>query len=231
MMLRGYSEHPAFLVTRGQGGFRMSTLTLSLQQKKDLHVLEANLRFWSDVERLWENILTADERTQLGGDLYATFKTFRSAWAIWQHLRGGSVLRAIIDANYHLGTLTQVTHEQWRRIIGEPIEYDHTPTSGPNHNPDRPEWDAETGELRWHGEILRRLRLMRYPSALQRIVGAFQEANWRSVIPNPLLTRSAAAARSENLTLHQVLRSLNRNLLRIRFHGQNGGHYVRWEPR
>ena len=89
-----------------------------------------------------------------------------------------------------------------------------------------PEWDPDRRELRLVGKLVKRYRV---PSPNQeRILLAFQEENWRSVIDDPLPPRPR---QNPKRRLHDTVRSLNRNQTNrlIRFMGNGTGQGIRWE--
>ena len=170
------------------------------------------IKMWVSAARLWERVLTEQDRHRLGGNLEECFSRLGTV-GMWAELRAVSQPRAIADVAHELGCLDQTTYRWLLREIGEEPD-----AQAP---PDRPSWTASTGELRWRGRVIRRVRVLARPSNIQTILDAFQAANWRPRILNPLGLGQQQ--------LHQALRSLNRGLKQIRFHAQEGGQAITWE--
>ena len=70
---------------------------------------------------------------------------------------------------------------------------------------------------------MRRVRVMRYASNVQKILDAFQKAGWPHRIPNPLPHGPDQ--------LRQTLYTLHEDLEVLRFSSQQGGQSVTWELR
>jgi hypothetical protein len=168
----------------------------------------------ASAERLWERVLTAEDRQRLGGDLALCYTRLRGTAGIWMELRGVSYERAIIEVARGLGFLRD-RNAEWllREIREEPA---------PPTDPSCPIWDPGKGELRLGGGVIRKVRVMAQPTNVQRILNAFQAAGWPSRIDDPL------SGRLDQQRLHQAVISLNKGLAAIRFHVQEGGQAVTW---
>jgi hypothetical protein len=162
--------------------------------------------------RLWEQILTERDRRRLGGDLEAIWKRLGTV-GMWSKLHGVSQEQAILELGHKLGWLEQTKYEWLLREIGI--------KAGSSSASLIPEWNSSTGELRWQGQVVCRIRIMGKPSNIQAIAAAFQEEDWSGRIQNPL--------RGGQEQLHQSLRSLNKGLKKIRFHAHEGGHAITWQ--
>lgn len=161
--------------------------------------------------RLWDRVLSEDDKLQLGWDLQACYERLGTV-SMWMETRHVSFTRAVVEVASQLGFLDEPTYRWLLHEIG-----DEPPQPG------RPFWDMSTGELRLGKKVIRRLRVMRNPSNIQQILDEFQLQLWQSRIDNPL--------GSGQEQLHQTLRSLNRGLEKIRFRAQEGGEAVIWERR
>lgn len=160
---------------------------------------------------LWERVLTASERKKLGGDFQNCYARLGTA-GIWMQVRAVSRLRATLDVAHELGFLTDGDYRWLLRETGE------SPPGAARR--DRPVWNHGTGELRLGTRLLRRVRVMARPSNIQRVLDAFQAANWTTQVASPLTHGQQQ--------LHQALRSLNKGLKRIRFHSQGGAEAITW---
>lgn len=69
-------------------------------------------------ERLWERVLTEDDRLALGGDFLTAFGKYRTA-GMWAKLRGVSRERATVDVAHALGLMDGATHQWLLRELGQ----------------------------------------------------------------------------------------------------------------
>ena len=164
---------------------------------------------FTSARRLWDRVLSEDDKLQLGWNLQASYERLGTV-RMWMNTRHVSFTRAVVEVASQLGFLDEPTYRWLSREIG-----DEPPQPG------RPFWDISTGELRLGKKVIRRLRVMRNPSNIQQILDQFQLQLWPSRIDNPL--------ESDQEKLHQTLRSLNQGLEKIRFRAQEGGEAVIWE--
>ena len=179
-----------------------------------LEVLQHKFDFvnaFPSAARLWDRVFIASEREQLGGDLETAYRD-RGPIGMWMHLHGVTQLRALVEIAYKLDMLSENDYVWLLREIEEDVN--NTPPSA------RPHWDHILGKLHFGGKVIRWLRITKSATNIQKILDAFQKANWALRILNPL-TRGPEQ-------LHQALRSLNFTLKRIHFHALEGGNAVRW---
>lgn len=175
----------------------------------------AALRIRSNVVafRVWERVFTEEDRQKLGGDIEQCWPRLGTA-GMWREARGGSLEQAVIDVANAVNLLDDNTANWLRRELDM--------VDGPTDAVEvRPVWDAERGELHWGNDVIRRVRVLRSPTNIQQILDAFQAAGWPNRIDNPLSFGQEP--------LHQTLRSLNRGLETIRFHGQEGAEAITWK--
>jgi hypothetical protein len=85
----------------------------------------------------------------------------------------------------------------------------------------KPSWQVETGELWFHGEVIRNVRVMESPTNVQRILDAFEANSWPLEILNLLGDEDPQAT-------PQALNSLNERLSEIRFHSKEGVKTLYW---
>lgn len=69
--------------------------------------------------RLWERVLSADDRRRLGGDLEAAYAQHRGAVGMWVYLRGVSIPQAVIAVAVAIGFLDASTGQTLLRALGE----------------------------------------------------------------------------------------------------------------
>jgi hypothetical protein len=178
----------------------------------ELHTQYLRVKAEVSAARLWERVLSEEDRQRLGGDLETCYRQL-STVGMWMKLRGVSQARAVADLAHELGFLDQTNYRWLLREIGE------VPDAQPPS--DLPSWEASSGKLRWKNQVIRKIRVLASPSNIQIILTTFEKAKWRSKIKNPLT--------QDQQQLHQALRSLNRGLTNIRFHAQEGGKAITWE--
>ncbi len=164
-------------------------------------------------DHLWKRILTAAERKQLGGNLEKCWRKLGTA-GMWRKLRGGSAERAVIEVALELGFLDDRTAKWLLREIGE----ETLPPPVVAH----PVWHAERGELRWGDQVIRRVRVLARRSTIQRLLEAFQAAEWPPRIDDPICQGEDADQ------LRQIVLGLNQGLEVLRFHVQEGGRAITW---
>lgn len=185
---------------------------------KVLAELQRQLGFLSSPEsglRMWERLMTPAERQRLGGKFEAAYRSGGGTVRIWMRLRGVSQIRAIVEIAQGIGFLTDATAAWLLRESGE--QQQHVQQAS------QPAWDSSTGVLRYAGKRIRKVRMMKNPSNIQRILDAFEDQGWPKKIENPL------AAATDQQQLHQALRSLNNGLSKIHFHAQEGGQSINWD--
>ncbi|MFH1268863.1 MAG: hypothetical protein ABIK89_24315 [Planctomycetota bacterium] len=167
--------------------------------------------------------MTEIDREHLGSDLKEYYGRLGTA-GMWMELRGVSLERAVIEVARELGFLDEPTANWLLREIGE----DTPPPRGAAH----PVWNRETGRLCWGKKVIRRVRIMKHPSSVQRILDAFQAAGWPSRIADPLSmgekNASPISSKKRANAVRQVVRYLNKGLELIRFHVQEGGGAITW---
>jgi hypothetical protein len=163
-------------------------------------------------ERLWDRVLTANQRRRFGDDFPNALESLGTV-GMWRRLYKVSESRAVIEIAQHTGLLDETDAKWLLREIGE------RPASKTSSQ--RPSWQAETGELSFRGKVIRKFRVMESPTNLQRILDAFEAADWPLAIANPLGSEEPQAT-------HQALNSLKKKLRGLRFHSTERGKTLNW---
>jgi hypothetical protein len=174
-----------------------------------LRTAYARVKPFTSARRLWERVLSDDDKLQLGGDLQKSYKRLGTV-SIWMETRHVSFTRAVVEVAGEIGFLDESTYRWLLREIG-----DEPPQPG------RPFWDVTTGKLQLGKKVIRSVRVMSNPTNIHQILEEFQLQQWPSRVDNPF--------GSDQQQLHQTLRSLNHGLEKIRFRAQEGGEAVTWE--
>lgn len=193
-------------------------MTNALPPKLNELLLACYLRLQSPAmaERLWERHLTEEQRQHLGGDLPAAYKQ-GGAIGMWRRLLGVDENRALVEVGRRVGGLGTADYEWACRELGL------TPTNLGSPTPARPSWDRDALELKFGGEVVRRVSRANMAVNLIRLLDVFEEDGWPSRVDDPL------PGSPDAVRLHKAVRSLNRGLTRIRFHADGTGEGVRWE--
>jgi hypothetical protein len=165
-------------------------------------------------QRLWDRVLTDNQRRRLGESLPDAWTNLGTV-GIWMRLYEVSQPRAIIEIAQKTGFIDEPTVQWLLREIGD--------RAAEKNSEERPSWQVETGQLRWGGRTVRRVRVMQSPTNLQRILDAFETAGWPPEIPNPLGADASQAT-------HQALYDLNHDLQGVRFHSKEGALTLYWMP-
>jgi len=69
-------------------------------------------------ERLWDRVLTEEDRQRLGGDFVTAYTKYGTA-GMWAKLRGVSRERATVDVGHALGLLDDATQQWLLRELGQ----------------------------------------------------------------------------------------------------------------
>ena len=125
------------------------------------------------------------------------------------------MIHAILEVARKLDHVSEQDYVWLLRELG----LEANPIPAPNH----PRFDRSSGKLFLGKKLIRLVRLNRNPTNIQIILDSFQKADWVPRIENPLQLGQQQ--------LHQVLRSLNDGLKKIKFHALEGGRAIRWELR
>lgn len=125
--------------------------------------------------------------------------------------RGITLERALLDLSRDLDMVSTGRYESMRRAIGEPVGA---------YAISVPVWDAASGELRFNGEVAR--RISGRARNLRLLLDSFEEQNWRPRIDSPF--PRAVVSRQ----LRDTLETLNDGLRLIIFRGDGSGSGVEW---
>jgi len=96
-----------------------------------------------------------------------------------------------------------------------------------------PQWNKETGELRWKGQVVR--RVVQRAVNIIAILNTFEEQGWPVKIKDPLAQEidskvTAKPQQAANLwRLHDTIKSLNHGLEVLRFHADGASEGVYWQ--
>lgn len=95
-------------------------------------------------------------------------------------------------------------------------------TEPPAPAEDKPRWDKETHELRFKGQLIRRVRPI--ADNVIRVLDTFEDDGWPRRIDDPL------DPSPETRRISETLRTLNDGLKMIRFRADGTGEGIIWEP-
>lgn len=177
--------------------------------------LRASVRVGPSVDRIWNGLLTEEERTlvekddSIGPDIVD----------IWAKLRGISANRAIVDLGMELNLISDFDRRQLLKKLGEEVK-----PSGPA----LPAWDRSAGTLRLGNAVVKRVRRLKVATNASLILNAFQEMGWPPHLDDPL-PPNKKLRQSPEKRLQDAIKSLNEGLKLIRFRGDGTGKGIVWE--
>lgn len=192
---------------------------LSPMTMEELKTQTARVRLLESALLVWHRLFTSAERKRLGGDPAAAWRRL-GAIGMWIEVREASPAQAVLEMAVGIGHMSPANYDWLRRELGIPSGSAAPATD----RLDVPSWDSASRELRFGGQTIRQVRVMRKPSNVQRLLDAFQAQGWPPRIDNPL------PGTDEN-QLNQALRQLKRNLSGITFRSQQGGKAVCWSAK
>jgi hypothetical protein len=140
--------------------------------------------------------------------------SFNKILEVFAWTRGMSAECALLEIAKAIGAIRDSEYRSLRRAIGEPIDA---------ARPTIPMWDAELGELRLNGQLVR--RFAGRAKNLRAILSAFQEQGWPLRIDSPL------SGGVDSRRLREAVRSLNEGLKAIRFRCDGKSSGILWEPK
>jgi len=177
--------------------------------------LRASVRVGPSVDRIWNELLTEEERKLVEKD----HSMGRDIVDIWARLRGISVSRAIIDLGMELSLISDFDRRQLLKKLREPEN---------RTRPVLPVWDRTTYQLRLGNIIIKHVRRPNAATNVVLILDAFQKMGWPSRLHDPLPSKETLRQTSSR-RLQDAIKSLNDNLNLIRFRGDGTGKGIVWE--
>ena len=163
--------------------------------------------------RVREDFFSADDRRRAQDGKLASWNVVD----LWAEFRGVSQPRAIIELACGIDLITYAKFRRLLLALGE-----EGPTPDP---PDRPVWDKQRCELRFHGRVIRKVRGLKAASNLVAILDAFQEQDWPSHTFDPLPDGK------DSQRLRETIRTLNQGLKVIQFAADGSGEGITWKPK
>jgi hypothetical protein len=91
---------------------------ISGKVQEELHAAYLRVSLAASALRLWERVLTEQDRARLGGDFRRAYTEF-GVIGMWMKLRGVSPQRAVIDVAKKIGFITDETRDFLLRGIGD----------------------------------------------------------------------------------------------------------------
>lgn len=98
-----------------------TTSSMSTRAREELTVSAVRIRSFVCARRLWEQVLTEEDRQGLGGDWEAAYRKYGTA-GMWRALRGVSAERAVVEVAYRLNLLDARAYRWLLRVLGEVLE-------------------------------------------------------------------------------------------------------------
>ena len=199
-----------------QHGFPQGSLIYNCEPSVRREIINAMYRIGDphSYERFWNQILTGDEREQLGGGMESAFVDARSAINQLSRIRNWPPERAILEISYRLGGMLE---QDYARLLSD-LGF-QAPTAA-NSSLDVPSWDPDTGQLSFRGRVCR--SISNRATSIRPILTDFQNAGWPSSL------RSVAVDSVNPNKIDDLVSSLNTNLDHIEFSRSGGA--ILWYP-
>lgn len=168
---------------------------------------------------VWSQFLTEAERTIVG--------PFKEAYAfgggrtvgMWARAKGIGLELATIE----LARLYGLPEGIYQAFLKQLDDQERTSVTWECQN--KPYWSHEACELRWNGEVIRRIRNRSQAKDLIRILNAFEEDRWPNRIDNPI------PGMRDRAKLGDRIKSLNHRLSQIKFRADGEGKGIIWYRR
>ncbi|MHB8865723.1 MAG: hypothetical protein ACYC6N_25375 [Pirellulaceae bacterium] len=175
----------------------------------ELQTLAAKLKGQASARRVWEQVLAPDEQEEM------PLAEFCKKHCVEQfvQLRCVSHARAVLDVAHGIDLLST---NQYNRLLRDIGEVDCHPTG-------KPFWNADTCELTFRGQVVRKIRGRNVAVNVCQILDVFQEDGWPDRIDDPL-TDGPNANR-----VRETIRSLNDGLTLLKFRADGSGEGILWE--
>jgi hypothetical protein len=185
--------------------------TISAHVAKQLRAIRFELLSPASAHLVWTEVLTEEERQQLGGDLNSAYYQYQGAVGIYTQARGVEPDFALVEIAQELGWLTE---HKARRLVEA--------LGGRAVRPMVPRWNRDRRELTFGHDVIRRVRSDRAARVIQ-LLNAFERQGWPDRIADPLPDGP------DPINLRDAVRITNIGLRRIRFETANRGHDVVWK--
>ena len=182
----------------------------------ELKELASKVRVNVIVDRIWKTLFTEEERQQISAD-DTMGPDIIDIWAKFKRMSGQ---RAVADLARKMDLLSDAGFHQLLRSIGE--------ESPPLEKPPLPDWNKSLGELRFDGQLIKRVRQLKVATNVIQILDVFQEEGWPSHVEDPL-SPIKTLRQNQTQRLQEAVKSLNQGLKVIRFRTDGTGEGVVWE--
>lgn len=209
---------------KGYKGKQKESHKMSIKEFKDLPelfrtnlsamVIRINLP--SNKLRLWEGFSSFEKK--ILGNTFENATTKYQPWEMWKKIHNEPEPVCLIEIGYKLGLIDLTTRNEFLREINlKTISKKNEKTN--NHK--KPNWNKKEGKLFFNNELIRKIRLKKFPSNAEVIFTAFHKARWKSTIPNPL-------ADKDQRTLENAIRHLKKGLSVIAFSSVRRATEISW---
>ena len=179
-------------------------------KKQEVHV---HLMYFARL--LWDRVLRDSERKKLGTSFEVAVVAHHGTTGLWMALHPTlSVEQSVLDVSRAVGSIDQLTYE-WliREIVGARVRI------GPGIRPER---NHGRGELKFHGDVIRRVRIS-VGNQIVKILDEFERQGWPERIDSPITDFF------DDMKHRDAIRRLNSDLAVIRFRSDGTGRGILWE--
>ena len=181
----------------------------------------------SIAERVWQDILSREQRKALGDHLQKAWETHSGTIGILCSVWQCPPWEAAIRLCEEFGMYDRPMLRRLRNELGLPSDSQiRSPVL------DKPDWQRDKRELLFGGQVIRTVRSTTVGKNIVRILDVFQEENWPEHIDDPLSPagKRKGISSPDKQQLREAIHSLNTGLSKITFHGDGTGQGVRWKP-
>lgn len=195
--------------------------------RRRLRFLSAELMSSKAKRDVWQLLLTQGQRDEIGEGAFFRGRIEDS----WMAIHGGSRANALLTIASHLGLLSEVDKLAFAKLGVR------TGNADPKQNAQTqlgPHFCAEIGSLCYDGTELARFRIGPQPTHRERLLSAFETADWPQSIQSPWASASPAEdglSPDVNVIVRHINDAIRKKCDRppIHFGVRRGGESVIWE--
>lgn len=188
---------------------------LSHAANEELQSLLIRLKPWSFASRVWDQILTANDQDKVGGlqSFYdQTIETRFGISTIYANLKSITPELAAVKLSFALGMIGLDEHNWLHSELGIATRVLSVI--------DKPQWDIQSCELKYLGEVVR--KYSRTAKNVFLVLNVFEEELWPNRVDDPM------PHGPDSLRLHATIHSINKKLRKIHFNADGAGEGICW---
>lgn len=186
---------------------------LDAQTKQRLGELVHYLNPIAAASKMWFRKFKDWQRNELENDFEGSYQQWGTI-GMWQRIYDVSQTRAIVELAYKLDFISPSEAEDLTRSLGE--------AEVTEIRPFRPHWNKESGELLFRGKVVKKVKRRNHAKNVVAVLNSFQKEGWSNGIDDPLSSERLPSR------LRDTVKSLNTNLIMIRFEADGSGERITW---